>query len=525
MNRIESTTSAATDSRCQFGIWVGAFVIGGLMLVPLSTAWSLAPDLGHGWAAAILIAYLWWERWDQRPPLRQARPGWVAWLFIGVVAVLIVPLRLLLTPYPLWPAALLGYLGVLVGLLLYSAALLAGRPGLRWVAAPLIILLGVVPWPGAVDRMLILPLREGVAAAVAEISNLLGHPALAAGTSVQLAGGWVGIDEACGGIRSLQASVMTALFFGVWLRLNWGRRLALLVVAGLAAVAGNFLRVLFLSWLVTGPGNRLHAWHDPAGWMALAFSLGLTGWVGWTWRSVEREVKIASAVSTVKNCVRPTRSLVVWFGLALVLLIGTETGTRLWYAHGAARIEATVPQWTVALPTAIPSYRQLPLTEPAREMLRPDRFASGAWVGPDQRAWNAYYIEWAHGQVARSVPFLHNPTVCLPYAGCELVRELGVIQVRWSGGVIPFHCYVFSRMDEEIIVAFTIWDPSRGRILQASDQGWSSWWEVQWRDVREARQHQPAQLLTLAAMGGGDREAVARKLATLITSARGISSQ
>ena len=37
------------------------------------------------------------------------------------------------------------------------------------------------------------------------------------GTSVRLGNGWVGVDDACGGIRSLQACVMIGLFFGEWM--------------------------------------------------------------------------------------------------------------------------------------------------------------------------------------------------------------------------------------------------------------------------------------------------------------------
>jgi exosortase len=510
------TAKSSTDPKFWIIVALWALTLGALLLIPLSTAWSLAPDLGHGWAAAILMVYLWWERWDERPAISSMRPGVMAWVFLIAASGLLVPLRLLLTPYPLWPMVLLVYLVGLILLLLVATWLLAGRAGLPWVAAPLIILLGVVPWPGFVERLIILPLREGVAMIVAEISNLLGHPALTAGTSVQLAHGWVGIDEACGGIRSLQAAVMTALFFGVWLRLKWSRRLALILVAGLAAVAGNFFRVLFLAGLAGGSGDALAAWHDPAGWAALGFSLGLTGWVGWLWRSFGQTPRPIRPVPAPECKAEFVRSLRFWFGISLICMIFTETGTRLWYARGAAEVRETVPQWRVNFPTATITYRALPLSEPAREMLRPDRFESGSWIGPDQLLRSAYLIEWQAGQVARSVPFLHNPTVCLPYAGCELVRELGVIQVRWSGGLIPFHTYVFRSMNEDMLVAFTVWDPVRGRELQDTVEGWGAWWQRQWRDVSEARQHQPAQLLAFAVMGGGEDHNLIRDLEALV---------
>lgn len=511
------TAIVATEPKSGFGLWIGISLLGALMLVPLSTAWSLAPDLGHGWAAVILMGYIWWERWEQRPALNPVSPGWIGWGLLVLCSVAALPLRLMLTPYPLWPAVLLLYLGLLVVFLLYAAWLMGGKAAMRWVAGPLIILIGVVPWPGVIDRWLILPLREGVAMVVAEISNLSGHPAVAAGTSVQLAGGWVGIDEACGGIRSLQAAVTTALFFGVWLRLRWPRRAALLGVAVLAAVGGNFLRVLFLSWLAAGRGESLNTWHDPAGWLALGLTLAVTGWVGWSWRRLEPAAPLGGhAAAAIPGKTRKGVGAVLpWMAVMLVVLVGGEIGTRLWYAQGAAEVEK-VPQWSVRLPSDKVTFRAQPLAKSAQEMLRPDRFESGSWMGPDLLLRSAYSIEWHRGQVARSVPFLHNPTVCLPYAGCELVRELGVLSVRWAGGEIPFHAYVFRRMDEDMLVAFAIWDPARGRELADMEGSWVAWWQNQWRDVREAREHQPAQLFAYAIVGGASEHAMADELAALI---------
>jgi hypothetical protein len=89
--------------------------------------------------------------------------------------------------------------------------------------------------------------------------------------------------------------------------------------------------------------------------------------------------------------------------------------------------------------------------------------------------------------------------VCLPLAGCELLGPLPTIEVASAAGIIPFHAYKFRQSGEEILVAFTIWDSARGRPLAKTDSGstWADWWSLQWTEVREARQHQPAQLLAV----------------------------
>jgi exosortase len=511
--------SIASQPRPAFAgwvLWLAALGLAGLLLIPLSRAWALAPDLGHGWAAPLLIACLWWERWPLRPRLAAVRtPGPGGWGCVGLGLVVALFLRLLLTPYPLWPVAVILYAAILIGLALGATWCLGGTAGVRWLGGPLLVLIAVLPWPGGVERALILPIREGIASLVAEINNLAGHPALAAGTSVRLAGGWVGIDEACGGIRSLQAAVMTALFFGEWLSLAWRRRLALIAAGALAAVAGNFGRVLFLSWCAER--GDLARWHDSAGWVALGFSLVATGCVGW-WcrpRAGRDQAPVLPKRAPAAPALVP-KPLVMGTALVVLVLGVIEAGTRAWYAHGEARWRATVPQWTVRFPQGNPTLRRVPLGEAAREMLRPDAFASATWREPDQSVRSANYIVWRTGQAARSAPFLHNPTICLPYSGCELEQELGVIHVPWAHGEIPFHAYVFRRMNEDLAVAFTIWDPGRGGPLAPGGEGWADWWRHQWRDVVEARQDQPAQLLSYAIAGRQNRGLLAAELGRLI---------
>jgi hypothetical protein len=157
------------------------------------------------------------------------------------------------------------------------------------------------------------------------------------------------------------------------------------------------------------------------------------------------------------------------------------------------------------------------LTQEAREMLLPDRYVAGSWAIGINTAASAFYIEWDKGQVARFVPFLHNPTVCLPLAGCELEATLGDFTVPWAGGEIPFHLYLFRRAGERLAVAFTVWDTSRGRPLTKADtQTWRDWFLDRWTEVREARADQPAQVLSVAITGPEGESRLASLLQRLI---------
>lgn len=480
-------------------------------LLPLSRTWQIAPDLGHAWVAPLLMAYLYWERWDERPTLvARSAPAAPWWALAAALVLLHAAVRVFLTPFPLWPAPLVLLTTILAATALAAAALVAGRPGVRWLAGPLILVLAVLPAPTFVDLRLIGPLRAHLATLAAELCNLLGHPAIASGTSVRLAHNWVGIDEACGGIRSLQACLMIALFFGEWYRFSLLRRLALVLAGVAAALLGNGLRVLFLSLRADAGAAAVEASHDLAGWLAMGASLLLTGllaarWAGWRLPS-------QSAPPRLPRLAAPAAPGWRW---ALVVVSGfliSEAAVRLWFARGAES-RADIPQWTARLPVKQPGFRPEPLSSAAREMLGPDAFLAGTWPLERDRSAAAYYIEWHRGQSARTAPFLHNPTVCLPMSGCELVQTLPPLAVPSPAGELPFHAYKFRRLGEHILVAFTVWDPSRGQPLASGTvASFSSWFGARWSDVRAAREHQPAQLLAVSIPWHEDAPAQLRQL-------------
>ena len=478
--------------------WVIIGAQAGLMLVPLSAAWKLSPDTGHGWAVPMLMAYLYWERWSERPTGGSARKiSMVAWIFLGVGVVVALPLRLFLEPFPLWPAVLAAYVFVCAGLAAGTSWLAGGRVWLIWVARPMVVLLSAVLWPGIVQRSFIQPVRETLAVMSAEVLNLFGKPAIAFGTSLKLGTGWVGVDEACGGIRSLQAAVMIALFAGELVRLGWWRRGALLVIGVGAALFGNMCRTLFLAWEAAHSAEALQKAHDPAGWIALALTMAGVGGMAWWWSRKSAPVPSTQAtvpIPTAENF----RPVLRWASIGIVCLVAIEVGTRVWFSYGAAQ-HATLPQWSAHLPAERPGFRAEPLADVSRELLVPDHFEAGSWRDEQGELMSAYYIEWHGGQAARYVPFMHNPTICLPLAGCELRESLGQLEVHVGDLELPFFGYRFRRAGEEFQVYFAVWDTGRAIALGSSDDDNSlkNWWKYQWRDVREARRDQPAQLFTV----------------------------
>lgn len=491
-----SSRAEAARAAPDYFRWIVAGAIAFAFLSPLAAAWSTAPDLGHGWLTPVFLAYLWWERWTELPSARPA-PAGLGWWTLGLaaLALALLPVRLLLTPYPFWPTAVAVFVGSIAAATIALAWLFAGRAGVRWFGWPLLLLIGAIPWPSAVETVAILPLREQMAQLAAEISNLLGRPALAAGTSIQLGSGWVGIDEACGGIRSLQACVLIGLFFGEWFRLDLPRRGLLVLASAGAAIGGNFARVLFLAF--RDSADAITRAHDIAGWTALLFSMLATGVLAWFWAG--RRLPLAPAMPAGAATSSPRSP--VWNVAAVfaALLLANETATRVWFATRHANQNHDT-QWTASFPTGLQTYQAEKLSDVARELLRPDSFASGRWRTAADESVAAYYIEWNKGQVARAIPFLHNPTVCLPMSGCELVDAQPDIDLPLGALTLPFQTYRFRRLDREMLVAFTVWDPTTQAPLKQPDEasGWGSWLGGRFADVIEGKQHQPAQMLAVA---------------------------
>lgn len=475
-------------------LWFAAAAFSAAWILPVSVAWSTATDLGHAYAVPLLVAYLWWERWNERPAMvARDRLSSRWWILLLAALSIEFPLRLFLTPYPLWSALLVAYTTWFIGLALTGAWLLGRGPAVRWLAGPLLLTLITLPAPAIVDLHLIHPLRELMASLAGEVSNLFGYPALAKGTSLQLANGWVGIDEACGGIRSLQACAMIGLFFGEWHRFGVVRRIALLAVGVGVALAGNFLRVVFLSLRAGAGTESIESVHDLAGWFAMAASLVITGWIACRWAGYRwPEQRLVSRPPRGRSVV-PT-----WCAVAAIALVAADLATRAWFARGEALWKSS-PKWTVAFPQQNSTFRPEPLGHSAREMLRPAVYAAGSWTDPSGGLASAYYIEWHSGQIARFVPFLHNPTVCLPLSGCELMEALPTLNINQRSQTIPFNAYRFRRLGQDFLVAFTIWDPARNQPLEQSKNydSWLTWLSVQWEEVREGHRDQPAQLFTL----------------------------
>ena len=174
----------------------------------LASEWSANEQYQYGFAIPLLGLYLGFQRWPIPLP-RGQRSGFI--LYVAAFPMIFVAELLRLTD-PLWRltgaafmtgATLLtmGYLGQLAGWML-----------VRRMIFPLGFLWLGLPWPVPLENLFIQGLSRTIAAITTTLLNLGGIAALQRGNTIETAGQLVGVDGACSGIQSLQASLMASLF-------------------------------------------------------------------------------------------------------------------------------------------------------------------------------------------------------------------------------------------------------------------------------------------------------------------------
>lgn len=270
---------------------VSLAVVLGWWLYDLQVHWRTAVEYQHGWLVPFLAGYLAWERWSSRPPWEPPRSmiGPLTLALAGLPLVLVAELykhAVAVTPASSFALSL--------GCLCFALAFLWQAGGRKWALTflfPLAFLFVAVPLPKILWNPVVLGLQAWITSWNVEALNLLGIPATRVGNLIHLPNGTVGVDEACSGIRSLQSSLMAALFIGDLTFRRAGLKVVFLVAGVILAVVGNFGRSLFLSLTAARQGvESVAAVHDTAGWSVLLFTAAGIGALAWFVLRLERRM-------------------------------------------------------------------------------------------------------------------------------------------------------------------------------------------------------------------------------------------
>ncbi len=286
---VDSTAPASSGWKNSLMTCLPLSVFVGWWIYSLQFQWRAQEEYRFGYLVVVLVAFLVWDRWDSRPKSDAPVATWRAWgwSLLGFPLVLVAELyRYALARSPASATAL--SLGTICFI---RAAILQqwGPQTLRHFRFPILFALIAVPIPGVVWSPVVFGLKGLVTFVNVELLNLLGIPALQQGSVIQLPNCRVGVDEACSGIRSLQSSLMMALFIGDQSLRQAGLRGLLVGGAVGWAVVGNIGRSLYLSLTAHRHGaEALDAVHDTAGWSVLVVTLvglGVMAWALARWES------------------------------------------------------------------------------------------------------------------------------------------------------------------------------------------------------------------------------------------------
>jgi exosortase len=435
------------------------------LLWHLSCFWQIDPQYSYGWIVPVLSVYLAWRRWKSRPAAEPAPSGTTICLAAALFLLSVVWLIREATPD--W-SAVSWILAILTAGSLALLVITAGGLSMaRHFLFPICFILTAVPWPHRIEVAIVQNLMKYVGAAAAECANWMGIAALPKGNLIQLTNGYVGIAEACSGIRSLEAILMVSLVIGEFLRYSALKR-GLFIFLGLAiAIICNVARTVVLVVVASSWGvEALGAWHQPTGLAVLVTAFALLGLIassmpGKTLQELQGSSKGRFSASGRWSLPWPLAAAIsVW-------VTATFLFTQFWYRSGdpgSLRVEI---RW----PESENSFRYLPMQDEARHVLLCTEGRIATWIDSDGAGWTLVACRWAPGRTATQSARLHRPENCFTASGAVLKRELETTTVMIDAVPITFRSYLFERDGLPLVVFYTLWEeanPDRlsGRILQ-----------------------------------------------------------
>ena len=427
----------------------------------LRLEWSINPQYTYGWSVPFLALYLGLERWKDRPS-PEAPEGRGFLLAALPFVLLLLPIRVIQESSPDW--RLIGWAvgAACVVISLFALHSAGGRPWLLHFWFPIAFFLVAVPWPVPIENTLIQWLMRTVSTLCVEALSWFGIPALQDGNVIQISVGRVGVEEACSGVRSLQTTLMIALFMGELMRFGWIRR-SILLAGGLGvAFACNSARAFFLVWISVKSGTTaaVAKWHDDIGMAVLVSSLIGVGILCLILKG-RKAAKPEVAADVAADPRGPGRPLVRVVVIALaVWLVGIEIATEAWYRIHESKVQKVKP-WSVRWPEEKPGFRAAEFSEITQSILRYTEGRAAGWsdgTGAGSAKWEMFLLRWAPGRTSSQLARSHGPEICLAASGATVSEDLGVKVMRFHGLALPMHAYIFKTRKGYKHVFYCLWE-------------------------------------------------------------------
>jgi exosortase len=450
------------------GTWLVLFVPWILLVLHLSSFWSVDPQYSYGYVVPFIAAFFFWEKWKTLPSGSALSGKLLSLMGASMAAVLLAPAWLAHEAVPDWSVLNWSFA---LSVVLYVLSLIAywcGGPAALQLLFPVLFILSAVPWPQRLELALIQGLMKGVAGAAAQVLACFGVPALAAGNIIWLPIGAVGIDEACSGVRGLQTALMASLFLGELLRMRISARFVLICIGLALTLFFNVVRTVTLVWIAYTLGfATMEKWHDPAGLSVLSISLLLLYLVA----------KLLGRPATPdhgdKSGARlrplPTTLVLGFSGWILFFIVGTE----IWYRRHETGLPGT-RRLGIVWPGDVARISKVSVPDSARRILLYDDAQCASWLDRNGLGWTFYSLIWNSGRTSTQSARIHRPENCLQASGAILRKELSPTVVEIGGTPLAFRTYLFDWNGTTLHVFYLIWeDGNRDVDPTVLGQDWS----------------------------------------------------
>ncbi|MEW6303320.1 MAG: exosortase/archaeosortase family protein [Verrucomicrobiota bacterium] len=441
----------------------------------LEIEWRLNEQYQYGYFVPLLSLYLGWERLKALPPgdLKPASSTNVLSLALVVLSfTAFLFAELLRQQDPTWRMVawtMNGSASLLTAVCLWH---LGGAPLLKALSVPLLFTWLALPWPSFFENGVTLALMRLVTSNTVDLLNWSGIAALQRGNVIELANGMVGVDTACSGVQSLQASLVASLCIGELLRFRLPARAGLVLAGGLCAWAGNLARVYVLTRLVQAQGeSAVDRYHDMVGYTATAFTFGAIFLLAWllarrpTWQINSEETHPApfTAIPRLPGSLGFT---------VLALVVATPLLCRIWWTFTrsgppAIQREAMWTLRTSQLPRGWSlSADQMSARE--KEMLRFSEAQAVSYRLPDGQPAHAYRLFWKPDRTVPSLAFSHTPDICLVQAGWQQVSLPEIVTLKVAGATVTGALFRFQFEGVEQAVLHCRWYGGEPEMFQGA---------------------------------------------------------
>jgi exosortase len=484
--------------------------------------WGGESYYNFGWFVPPLSLWLLYRNLQGLTPIARPRSGWIV-AVAAVAVLLVVPFHAFSEVNPFWRLPLwIQAFGIFIYSLLVFYGLY-GRAGIRAALFPLFFLCTMIPWPYRIEQIIVMLLTKVVVSFTLSGLHLMGYPVIEAGNSFVLGELQIGVNEACSGIRSLQALFMISLFLGSLFGQGWLQRGAALVCLPLIIIVTNTLRAMFLATQVIVHGDSAYdKWHDPAGYIAFGASMLLIyaciellnfGGNGKAETALTQPVEILRRIQASR--INPRFLLLP---IIPVLLYSSVEG---WFrVHEAG--QTNEKDWTLKLPDeSKPNIRYLEIPDQVAGLLGYS-FGHRFFYGISSIAGSEFYYYGyeEENKLASVSSYGHSPAICMESIGATMLEQFDDLIVNSGPTSLSMKHYLFQLGDQStrMHVFWTVWEK---RNMDISHEELASLdYRTQWKQLLKGRRDFSRKVLLVSLAGIKDapraRDTIGRIIAPMI---------